>query len=209
MAELVRVEDHTEQALGLLIEAYRGLPRLTGLVASFTNRLQEFEDCNWDVLNKRLLDYTDRNGNPAHAVGAQLDVIGRIVQRGRNGQDDATYLIYIRAQIFLNKSKAGRDEVITLLQLVEAAAFTYTEFYPCTVLLAFVDALAASPLVLLDLAKRAVTGGVKLILTAPPPAVAASGVFTYSNFGDASVPGLGYGDAGGGSVGGVLASAYV
>jgi hypothetical protein len=164
MTELVRVEDHTQQALELLIDAYKGLPRLSGLIASFTNRIQEFEDINWDVLNKRLLDYTDRNGNPAHAAGAQLDVIGRLVGRGRNGQDDATYLVYIRAQIFLNKSRALRGDVVTLLQLIESASFTYTEYYPCEIVVEYAAPTAASPLVLQELAQRCVTGGVHLFI---------------------------------------------
>jgi hypothetical protein len=167
MTDLAIIDDHTEQALGLLISQYRDKPRLSGLITAITNRLQEFEDCNWDVINKRLLDYIDRDGNLAHAVGAQLDTIGRIVGQGRGGQDDATYLIYIRAKIFLNKSRAKHDDVIKLLQLVEAADFTYSEYYPCTVWIEFTEPTAADPAVLVELARRAVTGGVQLFLANP------------------------------------------
>jgi hypothetical protein len=164
MTEIALVDNHTEQALGLLISQYQGLPRLSGLVAAITNRLQEFDDCNWDVINKRLLDYTDRNGNPAHAVGAQLDTIGRIVGQGRAGQDDATYLVFIRARIFLNKSRARHDDVIKLLRLVEPAAFQYSEYYPCTVWIQFTEPPTVDAAVLAQLAKRVVTGGVQLFL---------------------------------------------
>lgn len=208
MTDLVPVTDHTEQALALLIDAYKGLPRLSGLIASITNRLQEFEDINWDVLNKRLLDYTDRNGNPAHAVAAQLDTIGRIVGRSRNGQDDATYLIYIRAQIFLNKSKALRGDVIQLLQLVEAQEFTYTEFYPATVLIEYIGNTAASPSVLIDLARRCVTGGVQLIMVIPPTSSSIS-TFCFRDHAAASDFTRGFGNYGTTFYGGPLSSEYV
>jgi len=168
MTDLALITDHTEQALDLLISQYKGLPRLSGLITSITNRLQEFEDTNWDVINKRLLDYTDRDGNQAHAVGAQLDTIGRIVGQGRAGQDDATYLIFIRAKIFLNKSRARHDDVIKVLQLVEAAAFEYSESYPATVWIQFAEPPSVDPAILVGLARRAVTGGVQLFLVSPP-----------------------------------------
>lgn len=208
MTDLVPVTDHTEQALALLIDAYKGLPRLSGLIASITNRLQEFEDINWDVANKRLLDYTDRDGNPAHAVAAQLDTIGRIVGQGRNGQDDATYLIYIRARIFLNKSKALRGDIIKLIQLVEAQDFFYTEFYPTTVLLEFFGHTAASPLVLIDLARQCVTGGVQIVLVIPPT-ISAISTFAFSHEGVASDFTRGFGHSGSSAYGGPLSSEYV
>jgi hypothetical protein len=208
MTDLALITDHTEQALDLLISQYKELPRLSGLISAITNRLQEFEDTNWDVLNKRLLDYTDRNGNPAHAVGAQLNTIGRLVGRPRNGQDDATYLIYIRAQIFLNKSRARRGQIIKLLQLLDPTAFVYTEYYPCTILIAFADSPATTPRILTELARRAVTGGVRLLLTSPPPTVVAAGVFTLRYVGATGVPALGFGHAGSTAYGGVLAAEY-
>lgn len=213
MTELVPVTDHTEQALGLLIGQYQDLPRMSGLVSAHTNRAQELEDITWDVINKRLLDYTDRNGNPAHAVGAQLDAIGRLVGRGRHGQDDATYLIYIRAQIYLNKSQGLRDQVIGLMTLVQSADFTYTEYYPGVVYLEFTEPtqtaspLAASPAVLLDLAQRAVSGGVRVYLVMPGTSGAANS-FAFSNFGAANAHSRGFGQLGSMAYGGKLASEY-
>lgn len=209
MTDIALVTDHTKEALELLIETYKGLPRLSGLVASITNRLQEFEDINWDVTNKRLLDYTDRHGNTATAVAAQLDTIGRIVGRGRNGQDDATYLIYIRAQIFLNKSRALRADVVTLLQLIEPSLlFSYAEVYPCVVVLEFLAPPTTRPAVLLDLAQRAVTGGVRVDLLIPPPAVPVSGTFAFSFEGAADDPLRSFGHDGSTAYGGVLSAEY-
>ena len=166
MTDIALVSDHTQEALGLLIGAYRGLPRLSGLISAIVNRTQELESSNWDVLNKRLLDYTDANGNPAHATGAQLDTIGRLIGRGRNGQSDAAYLTYVRAQIFLNKSRALRGDVATLLQLLDPALFLYTEFYPCVIVIEYPVLPSTAPAVLADIAQHAVTGGVRLFIIA-------------------------------------------
>lgn len=207
MTEYAIVADHTAQALGLLIDQYQGLPRFSALVASFVNRVQEFENVQWDVINKRLLDYTALDGSSQHAVAAQLDAIGRLVGRGRNGQDDPTYLVYIRAQIFLNKSTARRDQIIQLLQLVEAQGFTYDELYPCTVLIQYFGLTATSPLVLIDLAKLCVGGGVQLFMIVPPTSEAIS-TFAFSHFGAASDFTRGFGHEGSSFYGGVLSSEY-
>jgi hypothetical protein len=209
MTDIALVTDHTEEALALLIETYKGLPRLSGLVASITKRLQEFEDINWDVINKRLLDYTDRDGNAANAVAAQLDTIGRIVGRGRNGQDDATYLIYIRAQIFLNKSRAFRGDVVTLLLLIEPTlVFAYTEYYPCVVVLEFASAPVTDPNILQELAQLAVTGGVRVVLIAPPPGASAAHSFAFSFEGAASDPLRAFSFEGSAAYGGVFSAEY-
>jgi hypothetical protein len=208
MTDIALVTDMTEQALERLIDTYQGLPRLTGLITAITNRLQELEDINWDVINKRMLDYEALDGTPSHAVAQQLDTIGKVVGRGRNGQTDAVYLIYIRAQIFLNKSRALRGDIVTLLQLVETATFTYREFYPCTVQVAFVDAPATDPNVLLDIAQKCVTGGVQLFLSAPPPGVTRASTFTVRDVSASNNAVLGVGHFGSTLFGGHLASAY-
>jgi hypothetical protein len=201
------VTDHTAQALGLLIDQYQGLPRFSGLVSSYVNRVQELEDVQWDVINKRLLDYTALDGSPANAVSAQLDTIGKLVGCGRNGNDDATYLVFIRAQIFLNKSTARRDQIIQLLELVEPQGFTYDEFYPCTVLIQYLGDTAASPLVLLELAQKCVSGGVQLFLVVPPT-ISAVSTFAFSNNGSASDFTRGFGTVGSSAYGAQLSSEY-
>lgn len=175
-SDLQLVTDHTAEALALLIDQYQGLPRLTGLITAITNRIQELEDTNWDVLNKRLLDYTDANGNPAHAVAQQLDTIGKVVGQGRNGQDDATYLLYIRARIFLNHSSGLPDEVIALMRIVEPATFIYRE-YPTAVWILFTEPTVAPPLDLVTIARLCVAAGVQLNLEYAP--FADSDAFSY------------------------------
>lgn len=208
MTDLAYVPDHTAQALGLLIDQYQGLPRFSGLVASFVNRVQEFEDILSDVINKRLLDYTARDGSSQHAVTEQLDAIGRLVGTGRNGQSDATYLTYVRAQIFINISRGRRADVISLLTRVESTSFTYSEYYPATAVVEFTAPTLTAPSTLLGLARRVVNGGVRVVIVAPATGSTVANTFAFSNFGGSSDPNKSFGHQGSALYGGQLPSEY-
>ena len=72
------------------------------------------------VLTQRTVD---------NAVGAQLDVLGALVGRKRNGiTDDEIYRRYIRAQISANKSDGVRADLLTVARLIvpEAVAIVAT-----------------------------------------------------------------------------------
>lgn len=66
-----------------------------------------------DVLTKRNIDT---------AIGAQLDVIGAIVGRKRNGADDETYRAFCRAQILTNKSDGTRRNLLAVARAVVPGA---------------------------------------------------------------------------------------
>lgn len=104
------------------------------------------------------------------AVGAQLDVIGTIVGRARQGiTDDEIYRRYVRAQITANKSDGLIDEMILIGELVVddvAATITLRNEGIATFVLsvggvAITDAVAG---VLVDELIRAASGGVRPIL---------------------------------------------
>jgi hypothetical protein len=52
------------------------------------------------------------------AMGAQLDVLGRIVKEPRNGLDDDTYRRRVRARIAVHRSRATFEDLITITKLV-------------------------------------------------------------------------------------------
>lgn len=64
------MKDRVAQAKEKLIEQYKDSPNLISLIGSFSGQLQEIEVAHDDLLTKRFLDT---------AVGANLDVLGRIV----------------------------------------------------------------------------------------------------------------------------------
>ncbi len=62
--------DRIQQAKDLLIEQYKNSPNLNAFIAAHTGQLQAVDDTNYKLLYERSLNT---------AIGAQLDVIGRIV----------------------------------------------------------------------------------------------------------------------------------
>lgn len=52
------------------------------------------------------------------AVGANLDVIGRIVGQPRNGLDDDTYRRYCRANIFAHRSRGTAEDLLRVADLI-------------------------------------------------------------------------------------------
>ena len=153
---LVKIEDHVEQGLRLLLSQYRDKPRIAALLSSYLRRVQELETAIFDVLVSRLIDT---------AVDEQLRKIGRIVGQPNQGSwDDDTYRLYIKARIRANKSNGHGDDVIDVLNLVEAADFVLSEVYPAAMYVDFETQPDADPAILIELARRAKGSGVRLQL---------------------------------------------
>jgi hypothetical protein len=70
---------------------------------------QRFENASIEMLNERTVDV---------AVGAQLDLLGKIVGQPRLGFTDDLYRRYIRARIAVNRSTGKREEIIRIARLV-------------------------------------------------------------------------------------------
>ncbi len=78
---------------------------LRALAAPF----QDMEDTLQQLLTERAVNT---------AIGAQLDAVGKLVGRARNGLDDDTYRRYIRAQIQSNRSEGLVEEMLLITELV-------------------------------------------------------------------------------------------
>jgi hypothetical protein len=116
VAELQQVTDHEEQAYGLFLEQYAEKPRLAALLASYTQEIQELEDAIWAVRIGRFLD---------NAVGAQLDVIGKLVGESREGRADNVYRVLITGKIRVNWSLGRPKDVIETVRAVQGPANTH------------------------------------------------------------------------------------
>lgn len=149
--------DHVSRGLARFLEQYKSKPKLNALARVYLNRIQELENACWEVILYRLLP---------NAEGAQLDMIGRIVGRGRNGLVDSDYLIAIRAQIRINRSCGTPEDMIDVTRLSVPAGFTFTydEAYPKTVLITVIGAVNWTIDVLYDNLFRAKSSGTKLFL---------------------------------------------
>lgn len=124
------LDDHVEAGLDLLIDHFKEKPILEAYIRSFLRRIQELEDATRDVYEGRLLDV---------AVGAQLDVLGRIVGQARSSEDDELFRARIRTRIRANRSHGNPEDMIEVAALASGSAnLTYLEPYPATI---YVDTL--------------------------------------------------------------------
>lgn len=130
-------------------------------LAALVSPVQVLEDTLQAVKIGRLLDY---------AVGVQLDAIGKIVGRPRNGlTDDDNYRRVIRAQIAANKSDGLIEDFITVTDLVvyeDDGVYVVTNWGGATITIR-VDGVAITWTVaelLNELLQKAKSGGVRLYL---------------------------------------------
>ena len=116
---LAPITDHVAEGRGLLLEQYRGKPRLDALLGAYTRQVQKLEDGIWSVILGRMLE---------NAVGVQLDKIGKIVGQKRLGEPDIRYRMLIQVRIAINRSSGYPDEIIKIIRLVCQAPFASHEF---------------------------------------------------------------------------------
>lgn len=113
---------HTAQALALLIDQFKGRPVIEGILASWTNRVQELEDALVAVAVSRLL---------GSAVDAQLDSLGDLVGEARKGRSNDIYREAIRLRVKVNRANGKAEDVIQTVNIATLGAdFDYREIYP-------------------------------------------------------------------------------
>jgi len=103
------ITDWRGRLRGRLYTQFRNKPRLLALVDAFASQVQQLQNAAWAVLTERSIET---------AVGAQLDVIARVVGFPRSGQSDEEYRLYLRGEIRANRSSGTGDDVINVLKLV-------------------------------------------------------------------------------------------
>ena len=127
------ITNHADQAVGRLLEQFRGSTRLRELVRILIGPLQDLENVFSDLAELRGLD---------SAFGAQLDGIGQIVDQARMGMSDQDYLTWLKLRIFINVSKARPEDLIHVLKVItQAGQVRYFENHPASVEL-FTDGLS-------------------------------------------------------------------
>ena len=99
---------HFVEGLVKLIPPLWGKPRVAAWLRSYLNRVQEFEDACWEVLEAYNVDT---------ATGKRLDVLGKIVGQPRYGFTDATYRSVIKARIRAARSLGRYDDLLDVIRL--------------------------------------------------------------------------------------------
>lgn len=176
--------NHIDVARSQVIEQYKGLPNLDALIFAFATQTQALE-----VVQQQLAALTSIDGN----VGQQLDNIGARLDEPRQGFDDASYRLHLKARIALNRSSGTIEDILGLFaQLVgPGVTLTLAEWFPAglTVTLGGVAVDRTTALYLAGFLKAARDGGVgaRLEWSESPPA---------ATFAFAGATGLGF-DSGG------------
>lgn len=116
-----KITTHVQDALKRLLQQYKGQPRITAILTSFVDQIQDLENAVYDL---------DAGRQIQNAIGAQLDGIGEIVGIERNGLDDQTYLVFIYGKIGENTSDTTKDKIIAITLLVFISNFVLMDEIP-------------------------------------------------------------------------------
>lgn len=125
VAELpTKIADHAAAARDRFLEQYKGKPKLEALSNAFAARIQGIEDALWQLFTERWID---------SAVGAQLDVVGKILVQPRDSLSatDEEYRAQLRAKVKVLTSSGTVENLYTVVRLLHpTASFAFTATYP-------------------------------------------------------------------------------
>lgn len=171
------------------------------LIAALVGACQPLEQALMQLLLLRRVDT---------AEGAQLDVIGGLVGRARDGAADDVYRRRIRAQIATNASDGRTEDLIAITDLVvyDDDALARVETTGAAAVVVHVEGVALDmsiAWILIEFLRRAVAAGVRVLLDTLTDTPDDSFTFEASVLGFPGGPGLGFAEYDG-TGGGALAS---
>lgn len=109
MTEPTHNINHAAEISTLLIGHFQEDPAMVSFATIFGNKIQEIEDALWQLYTERGIDT---------AVGAQLDILGKILDYTRGGLDDDIYRLRLRAKIALNRDSGTIAEILSIFALL-------------------------------------------------------------------------------------------
>ena len=114
MSGITQISTHVVDAVARLLIQYRGKTNIEGLVQAFVTPTQAIENTIFQLLTQRMLP---------NAVGAQLDMVGKLIGVSRiPGQSDTDYIHSIQIGIIENNSTADPETIISLFKLLTSAS---------------------------------------------------------------------------------------
>lgn len=117
------ISDHVDRGLARILEQYRDKPAFEAFLKALLAQVQGVEDMWNELVVERLLD---------NAVGAQLDVYGRVVGELRKGKTDAQYRVRLQARLRVNRSRGQIGDLLAVARTLVGTAgdVRYQESYP-------------------------------------------------------------------------------
>lgn len=129
---VTRNTDVAGSILGILLQQFKGKPRIEGIAAAFGLEAQALENALYQLLTEINLDY---------GVGTQLELIGKLLRVKRRGLSDIAYRLRLRVEILINASAGTIDDLLAIVRaasaLVGDASYSLAEESPATVTVYF------------------------------------------------------------------------
>lgn len=120
-----QITDHVDQALARRTSLWTESDDIEWFLSAAGEQIQELEDTIIDLVNDRWL---------STAEGAQLDLLGGILNIIRNANTDDEYRRRLKAAVVRYKSSGRAEEVISaFILLVDANRVILTEVFPAEV----------------------------------------------------------------------------
>lgn len=110
---VTQINDHVVQALNRLLQQYKGLPGIAGLLTALITQIQDLENAIYPIDQYRQL---------AFAYGTQLDNLGQVIGLPRNGLPDNEYFVLLLGTIAENNSDTTAATMLNIVQTVFQAS---------------------------------------------------------------------------------------
>ena len=121
-----QITTHAEDAKARLLFQYQGKANIEALLDSLGGQqIQDLENILFDIGSR--LDINN-------SVGVQLDNIGTIVGQPRNGQNDVTYRLFLKAKAGVNVSEGDIERVLSVWKIITGGTIvSLTEIFPASI----------------------------------------------------------------------------
>lgn len=161
---VTKITDHAAAAIERLHDFHRDRPLIELLVEVCATPADALEDAFYQLLTERFID---------NAVGAQLDLLGKIVTEARQGRSDDDYRRFIRARISANNSEGLIEDLIRVTRAVlgttDHAVRPEGDFPACIRLHVEGEPLDSGVAdILVQFLRDAALGGVRVLLYSAP-----------------------------------------
>lgn len=154
---ITKITTHIEDAKARLLFQYKGKANIEALLDSLGGQqIQDLEDILFGLNTRLDID---------NSVGVQLNNIGLIVGQPRNGQDDITYRLFLKAKAGVNVSEGDVERVLSVWKIITGGTIVQViDQYPAAVELSsdvpVPDALASDAFALMQ---DVVSAGVRVL----------------------------------------------
>jgi len=157
----IHITDHEGEAVSLLPHQHKEKLLTEAWLRVLVRPFQRIENVTWQVLTEMDLET---------AIGAQLDILGRVVGEARAGKADEDYRRFIRARIRVNRSSGTINELVKIIRLMlgdETVPLVVAPGYPAGLTISIGGFTITEGMAndLIRLLRKAVSAGVKFVLT--------------------------------------------